>query len=138
MNEKPKVIRSLEPGGGAAREAEERRRVAEIAREIEELGVALDAQDRLARSGQAKRARSSSAHAGRRSAGGVEDQQRKFGAEGGLPTMRRRWWTPQDAFRNAVGKMKRLTGRQNARTGAAGRKATEEKAQAEEAERKAA
>ena len=49
QNEKPQVVRSREPGVGPAREAEERRRVAEIAREIEELGRALEGQDRLAR-----------------------------------------------------------------------------------------
>jgi peptidoglycan hydrolase-like protein with peptidoglycan-binding domain len=72
MNEKPQVVRSREPGGGPAREAEERRRVAEIEREIEQLGRALEAQDRLARFGTAERAESSPAQAGQ-FAGSVED-----------------------------------------------------------------
>lgn len=46
MNEKPQVVRSPEPRLGA-RETEERRRVAEIAREVEELGRALENRDRL-------------------------------------------------------------------------------------------
>jgi len=41
QNEKPQVVRSPEPGVESAREAEERRRVAEIAREFEELGRAV-------------------------------------------------------------------------------------------------
>ena len=45
MHEKPQVVRSPEPRDGAAREAEERR-MAEIAREIEELGRTLEGRDR--------------------------------------------------------------------------------------------
>ena len=119
QNEKPQVVRFPEPGVEPAREAEERR-VAEIAREIEELGRALEGPDRLARFGTAP------AQA-RKSAGGVEDcstpepkplptvadmssapnevspqvgkfatipaspQERKLVAEGGPPTRRRKW-----------------------------------------------
>ena len=72
QNEKPQVVRSPEPGVGPAREAEERR-VAEIACEIEELGHALEGQDRLARLDTAERAESSSAQAGQ-SAGVVGDR----------------------------------------------------------------
>jgi Putative peptidoglycan binding domain len=113
MNEKPQVVRSPEPGVGSAREAEERRRVAEIAREIEELGCALEGRDRLARSATAERAKSSPAQAGQ-PVGRVGDhstpesepllvvadatipaspQQRKLVAEGGPPTRRRKWRT---------------------------------------------
>ena len=49
MNEKPQVVRSPEPRVGAAREEEERRRVAEIAREIEEWDLDLLAQRLTAR-----------------------------------------------------------------------------------------
>ena len=73
QNEKPQVVRFPEPGVEAAREAEERRRVAEIAREIEELGHALEGRDRRARFGTAERAESSPAQA-RQSAGGVGDR----------------------------------------------------------------
>jgi Putative peptidoglycan binding domain len=73
QNEKPQVVRSPEPGVEAAREAEERRRVAEIEREIEELGRALEGRDRLARFDRAERAESSPAQAGQ-SAGGVGDR----------------------------------------------------------------
>ena len=111
MNEKPQVVRSPEPRVGSAREAEERRRVAEIAREIEELGRALEGRDRLARSATAERAKSSPAQAGQ-PVGRVGDhstpesepllvvadatipaspQQRKLVAEGGPPTRRRKW-----------------------------------------------
>ena len=71
--EKPQVVHSPEPGVGADVEAEERRRVAEIAREIAELGRALEGQDRLARFDTAERAESSSAQAGQ-SAGLVGDR----------------------------------------------------------------
>ena len=54
QNEKPQLVCFPEPGVGPAREAEERRRVAEIAREIEELGRALEGRDRLARFGTGK------------------------------------------------------------------------------------
>ena len=64
QNEKPQVVRFPEPRVEAAREAEERRRVAEIAREIEELGHALEGRDRRARFGTAKRAESSPAQEG--------------------------------------------------------------------------
>ena len=60
-NEKPQVVRSPEPKVELAREAKERRRVAEITREIEELGRALEDRDRLARFDKAERAQSSSA-----------------------------------------------------------------------------
>ena len=113
MNEKPQVVRSPEPGVGSAREVEERRRVADIAREIEELGRALEDRDRLARSATAERAKSSPAQAGQ-PVGRVGDhstpesepplvvadatipaspQQRKLVAEGGPPTRRRKWRT---------------------------------------------
>jgi putative peptidoglycan binding protein len=67
------VIRSPAPGGGAAREAEELRRVAEIARDIEELGRALEGRDRLARFARVERAKSSPARVGQ-SGGGVRDR----------------------------------------------------------------
>src|SRR5438552_19141343 len=60
-NEKPQVVRSPEPKVESAREAKERHRVAEITREIEELGRALDDRDRLARFNSAERAESSPA-----------------------------------------------------------------------------
>jgi peptidoglycan hydrolase-like protein with peptidoglycan-binding domain len=111
QNEKPQVVRSPEPGVEATRGAEERRRVAEIVREIEALGRALEGRDRLARFDTAERAESSPAQAGQ-SAGGVGDrstpepeplptvadmsipaipQQRKLVAEGGPPSRRRKW-----------------------------------------------
>ena len=58
QNDKPPVVRSPESGIEVAREAGERLRVAQIAREIEELGRALDARDRLAKVGTAKKAES--------------------------------------------------------------------------------
>jgi flagellar biosynthesis GTPase FlhF len=73
QNKKPQVVRSPEPGVEAAREAEERRRVAEIARDFEELGRALEGRDRLARFDTVKRAESLPAQAGP-SAGGVGDR----------------------------------------------------------------
>ena len=160
QNEKPQVVRFPEPGVEPAREAEERR-VAEIAREIEELGRALEGPDRPARFGTAP------AQA-RKSAGGAEDcstpepkplptvadmssapnevspqvgkfatipaspQDRKLVAEGGPPTRRRKWGPSLAAV--IIG----LTARKNAETESASRKAAEEKALAEEAERKAA
>jgi peptidoglycan hydrolase-like protein with peptidoglycan-binding domain len=63
-NEKPPVVRSPEPGIEVAREADERLRVAEIAREIEELGRALDDRDRLAKIGTVNSAESRPAQAG--------------------------------------------------------------------------
>ena len=71
QNEKPQVVRFPEPGVEPAREAEERR-VAEIAREIEELGRALEGRDRLAKFDTAERAEISPGQAGQ-SAGGAED-----------------------------------------------------------------
>jgi peptidoglycan hydrolase-like protein with peptidoglycan-binding domain len=62
-NEKPAIGRSPESGIEVAREAEERLRVAEITREIEELGRALDERDSLAKSGMVKRAESPPAQA---------------------------------------------------------------------------
>ena len=56
MNEEPHVIRSPEPPVGAAREAEDRRLV-EIAREIDELGRALESRDCVARFGTAESAK---------------------------------------------------------------------------------
>jgi hypothetical protein len=73
QNEKPQLVRFPEPGVEATREAEERRRVAEIAHEIEELGHALESQDRRPSFGTAERAKSSSAQA-RQSDGGVGDR----------------------------------------------------------------
>jgi hypothetical protein len=64
MNEKLKVVRSPEPRVEAAREAEQGRRVAEIAREIEELGHALEVRDRLTRSDTGEGAKGSPAQAG--------------------------------------------------------------------------
>jgi putative peptidoglycan binding protein len=72
MKEKPKVIRSPEPRVGGPREAEERRRVAEIARDIEELGRSLEGRDRLAGFARAERAKRSLVQAERPS-GGVGD-----------------------------------------------------------------
>jgi TPR repeat protein len=60
QHEKPQVVRFPEPPAGAAPGAEERR-VAEIARDIEELGRALKDRDRLASFGTAERAKSSPA-----------------------------------------------------------------------------
>ena len=197
QNEKPQVVRFPEPGVEPARKAEERR-VAEIAREIEELGRALQGRDRLARFDTAERAEISPGQAGQ-SAGGAEDcstpepkplptvadmssapnevspqaekfatipaspQERKLVAEGGPPTRRRKWGpslaaviivlslvsggalmlmgppieSAQDAYRSAVAEIQRLIARASAETEAAARKAAEEKALAEETERKA-
>jgi peptidoglycan hydrolase-like protein with peptidoglycan-binding domain len=63
QNEKPPVVGSPESGVEVAREAEERLRAAEITREIEALGRALDERDRLAKTGTAKRAESRPAQA---------------------------------------------------------------------------
>ena len=57
----------------AARQVEERRRVAEIARDFAELERALEGRDRLARSSTAARAESSPAQAGP-SAGGARER----------------------------------------------------------------
>jgi Putative peptidoglycan binding domain len=61
MNEKPQIVCSPEPRLGA-RETGERRRVAEIAREVEELGRALEKRDRLRSLDTAERAESWAAH----------------------------------------------------------------------------
>jgi Putative peptidoglycan binding domain len=61
MNEKPQVVRSPEPRLGA-RDAEERHRIAEITREVEELGRALEGRDRLRSLDRAERAGSWAAH----------------------------------------------------------------------------
>jgi|SRR5262245_6900671 len=105
MNEKPQVVRSPEPEVRAVREAEERRRVAEIACDIEELGRVLEGRDRRARFGTAERAKSSLARAGQ-TARGVED--RSTPEPESLPTSRATK-TAQDAYRRPVSKIKRLT-----------------------------
>src|SRR5882724_12990593 len=110
MNEKPQVVRSPEPRVGAAREAEERRRVAEIEREIEQLGRELEGRDRLARFGTAERAKSSPAQAGQTAgmfslmSGGV------------LKLTGRAIDIAQDAYRGAVAQLQRLTDREDADT----------------------
>src|SRR5215216_465339 len=105
QNEKPPIVRSPESGIEVAREAEERLRVAEIAREIEELGRALDERDRPPKIGTAKRAESRPAQA-RQPARGIPDrstpkepfptvaipEQRKLIADGGRLTRRHKWW----------------------------------------------
>jgi peptidoglycan hydrolase-like protein with peptidoglycan-binding domain len=73
QNEKPPVVRQPESGIEVAREAGERLRVAEIAREIEVLGRALDERDRLPKIGTAKRAESRPAQAGQ-PARGIADR----------------------------------------------------------------
>ena len=208
MNEKPQVVRSPEPRLGA-RETEERRRVAEIAREVEELGRALEGRDRLRSLDAAERAESWAAHGSTSDAepppivGGMSNapkeasaqigkfakiskvsQQDKPGAVSGPRRRKRRrslaaaiiaislasggalilMGSPieiaqaayrraggemqrltvegieiaQDAYRSAVAEMQRLTARENTEIDVAGRKATEERALAEEAQRKAA
>jgi hypothetical protein len=84
QNDKPPVVRSPESGSEVARQAEGRLRVAQIAREIEELGRALDARDRLAKIGTAKRAESRPAQAGQ-PARGIAD--RSTPALESLPTV---------------------------------------------------
>jgi len=79
MNEKPKVNRSLEPRVGAPREADERRRVAEIARDIEELGRAMENRDHPTRFSTAERTKGWSAQA-RQSAG--QELERQLAAHG--------------------------------------------------------
>jgi Putative peptidoglycan binding domain len=69
MKDKPWVVRSLEPRVGTVRDLAGRHRVAEIARDIEELGRALDDRDRLARFARAEGANGSLPQAGQ-SAGG--------------------------------------------------------------------
>ena len=71
--QKPQVVRSPTPRVEAARQVEERRRVAEIARDFAELERALERRDRLARSSTAARAESSPAQAGP-SAGGARER----------------------------------------------------------------
>jgi hypothetical protein len=134
MNEKQQIVRSPEPEVRAAREAEERRRVAEIARDIQELGRALEGRDRQARFGTAVRAKSSLAQAGQ-TATGVEDGSTPEPES--LPTGRATK-TAQDAHRGAVAEMQRLTAWKNTETEAAARQGAEEKALGEEANRKAA
>ena len=98
--EKSLGVRSPEPGVEVAREAKERRRVAEIAREIEELGRALDERDRLARSDATKKTESMSgvANDGSSQVGQLATipaipEQHKLRAEGGRPTRRRKLWS---------------------------------------------
>ena len=98
--EKPLGVRSPGPGVEVAREVEERRRVAEIAGEIEELGRALDERDRVARSNSAKKAESMSGVAKEVSSQLGEfttipaiPQQRIPMAEGGRLTRRRKLWS---------------------------------------------
>jgi hypothetical protein len=128
-SEKRQVLRSPKPRVEAAREVEERRRVAEITREIEELGRALEGRDHLARMSL-------------------------LAAViivlslvcGGALMLMGPVQVAQDEYRSAVAElerltareMQRLTARENAETEAAARKAAEEKALAAEAERKAA
>jgi hypothetical protein len=69
MKDIPSAVRSLEPRVGTARDAAERHRAAEIARDIEELGRALDGRDCLARVARTERASGSPPQAGQ-SAGG--------------------------------------------------------------------
>src|SRR5215813_3179085 len=126
MNEKLKVVRSPEPRVGAAREAEEGRRIAEIAREIEELGPALEGRDRLTRSGPAERAEGSPAHIGQ-TAGSPPS--------GGVLKMGRAIEIARDAYRRAVAEMESLTARKNGEANSAGSKAREEKVAAEAAAR---
>jgi hypothetical protein len=129
MNEKLQVVRSPEPQVEAAREAEEGRRVAEIAREIDELGRALEGRDRLGRDGTAE-AKASPAQAGQ-TAGPFSLMFSRA-----LMLTGRAIGIANDAYRGAVAEMQRLTTRQNAETEADARKAAEENALAEE--RKAA
>jgi hypothetical protein len=98
-NDKPLGVRSPEPGVEVAREAEDRRRVTEIAREIEELGRALDERDRLARSDAAKKAESISGVAeeasprlGKFATIPAIPEQRKLMVEGGRLTKRGKRW----------------------------------------------
>jgi hypothetical protein len=130
MNEKPQVVRSPEPRVGAAREAEEGRRIAEIAREIEELGPALEGRDRLARFGTAERAEGSPAHAGQ-SAGAFSPM------SGGVLKMGRAIEIVRDAYRRAVAEMERLTAHENGEANSVGRRAVEEKVAPEAAARRA-
>ena len=98
--EKPLGVRSPGPWVKVAREVEERRRVAEIAGEIKELGRALDERDRLARSNSAKKAESMSGVAKEEASQLGEfttiraiPQQRIPMAEGGRLTRRRKLWS---------------------------------------------
>src|SRR5258708_14086440 len=127
MNEKPQVVRSRKPRVGAAREAEELLGVAEIV-----LGRALEGRDPLARGGTAERAKSSPAQAGQTA--GILSQM----SGGVLRLTGRAIDIAQEAYRGAVAQMQRLTGREDADTEADAREAVEEKAVAEDAERKAA
>jgi peptidoglycan hydrolase-like protein with peptidoglycan-binding domain len=162
QNEKPPIVRSPESGIAVAREAEERLRVAEIAREIEELGRALDEGDRLARISTAKRAESRpSSQVGRFATTPAIPGRRKPVAEGGRLTRRRKWWPPltaviivlaggalmlmdpsnemaRDAYRRAVAEIHRQTVLEKAETEAVARKATNKRPTPEEVDRKAA
>ena len=64
QNEEQHLDSFPKPSVGAAREAEERCRVAEIAGDMEKLGRALEGRDRAASLGTAERAKSSPAQAG--------------------------------------------------------------------------
>lgn len=97
--EKPLGVRSPEPGPEVAREATERRRVAEIAHEIEELGRALDERDRLARSDTKKKPEGMSgvdevsSRVEQLAAMPAIPQQRKLMAEDGRLAGRRKLWS---------------------------------------------
>jgi hypothetical protein len=112
-------------GHTPAREAEELRRVAEIV-----LGRALEGRDSPTSLGRAERAKSSPAQAGQ-TAG-------KFSLTSGdvMKVTGRAIDIAQDAYRDAVAQMQRLTGRQDAEA-EADAIAIAGKAPAEEAERKA-
>jgi hypothetical protein len=113
-------------GHTPAREAEELRRVAEIV-----LGRALEGRDSPTSLGRAERAKSSPAQAGQ-TAG-------KFSLTSGdvMKVTGRAIDIAQDAYRDAVAQMQRLTRREDADTGADALEAIKEKALAEEAARKA-
>jgi hypothetical protein len=131
MKEKPQVVRSPEPRVGAARETEGRR-IAEIAREIKELGPVLEGRDRLARFETAEKAKGLPGQVGQ-TAGAFSPV-----SGGALVPMGRAIEMAQDAYRRAVAKMHGLTARKNAEADAAGRKAAEEKLAAEAAARQEA
>jgi hypothetical protein len=126
MNEKPRIVRSPEPEVRTAPVAEEFRRVAELV-----LGHALEGRDRLAEFGTAERAKSSPAQAGQTA--------RVFSQMSGevLKLTGRAIYVAREAYRGAVAQMQRLTGREDADTEADARETFEERALAEDAERKA-
>ena len=132
MNEKPQAVRSPEPRVGAAREAEELLGEELLCVAETVLGRALEGRDRLARVGTAERAKSSPAQAGQTA--GMFSQM----SGGVLRLTGRAIDIAQEAYRGAVAQMQRLTGREDADTEADAREAVEEKAVAEDAERKAA